>query len=70
MQKASTKDTVDVSISSIESRPSTKKEPAKTSAKTAAAPSKVTSGKDKEREKKKPLCPYGTKCYRYKNLVI
>ena len=66
LQKASPKDTVGVTTSSVESRPSTKREPAKTTTKPpTAASSKMAAGKDKEKKKKLPLCPYGTKCYRY-----
>ena len=44
-----------------------KKEPTKPASKPAAASTKPAASKEKEKDKKKPLCPYGTKCYRYKN---
>ena len=70
MQEASVKDTLDVTASSTEKKPSTKKEPMKAASKISTASSTVTTSKEREKDKKKPLCPYGTKCYRYRKLIV
>ena len=66
-QKAAARDVVvsDTSTSGTVDRPASKKEPSKTVSPPTAVTSKPLPPVSKEKEKKKPLCPYGTKCYRY-----
>lgn len=78
LQKAIVKDVVTTTtittVHHSESRLATKKEsPAVTKLTTPPSPSATTAGKSlkaakvskEKNENSKPLCPYGTKCYRY-----
>lgn len=53
----------------VKTRPATKIETTVPSSTPTTAKLK-TANDSKKKEKKKPLCPYGTKCYRYMNTVF
>ena len=83
LQKATVKDAVTTTVTTTittdhctESRLVTKKEPPVTKLTTPPSPSATTAGKSlkaakvskEKNENRKPLCPYGAKCYRYPSL--